>query len=303
MSTGLIRRLAWQALSLALLLSAAAAHGADDDQAEIVRKRALHLVEIFNAAKADEVTAMFLPNGELITEAGTVFQGPGEIKDVLEKFFAQFPGAKLALDIESIRLVGPIAIDEGTRTMSTADGTVKAQFRYIAVWAKTDSDWQLASFRDFADDPAPTPHDQLQSLAWLVGEWINEGADGKVAITYRWSDDKNYLLGDYQMTAADGSSRTSTQRIGWDPSQGRFRSWLFDADGGFAEGAWTVVEDGVVIKSSSVNPDGSTATATLNITTKDKDHFTIEGTDRVVGDTLDEDFEITVTGRPPSAGK
>ena len=303
MSTGLIRRLAWQALSLALLLSAAAAHGADDDQAEIVRKRALHLVEIFNAAKADEVTAMFLPNGELITEAGTVFQGPGEIKDVLEKFFAQFPGAKLALDIESIRLVGPIAIDEGTRTMSTADGTVKAQFRYIAVWAKTDSDWQLASFRDFADDPAPTPHDQLQSLAWLVGEWINEGADGKVAITYRWSDDKNYLLGDYQMTAADGSSRTSTQRIGWDPSQGRFRSWLFDADGGFAEGAWTVVEDGVVIKSSSVNPDGSTATATLNITTKDKDHFTIEGTDRVVGDILDEDFEITVTRRPPSAGK
>ena len=303
MSTGLIRRLAWQALSLALLLSAAAAHGADDDQAEIVRKRALHLVEIFNAAKADEVTAMFLPNGELITEAGTVFQGPGEIKDVLEKFFAQFPGVKLALDIESIRLVGPIAIDEGTRTMSTADGTVKAQFRYIAVWAKTDSDWQLASFREFADDPAPTPHDQLQSLAWLVGEWVNEGTDGKVAITYRWSDDKNYLLGDYQMTAADGSSRTSTQRIGWDPSQGRFRSWLFDADGGFAEGAWTVVEDGVVIKSSSVNADGSTATATLNITTKDKDHFTIEGTDRVVGDILDEDFEITVTRRPPSAGK
>ena len=303
MSNGLFRRLAWCAMSLAVLFAAAVAQGADDDQAEAVRKRALQLVEIFNAAKADEVAAMFLPNGELITEAGTVFQGPGEIKDVLAKFFAQFPGAKLSLDIESIRLVGPVAIDEGTRTITTADGAVKAQFRYITVWAKTDSDWQLASFREFADDPAPTPHDQLQSLAWLVGEWVNEGTDGKVAITYRWSDDKNYLLGDFQMTAADGSPRNSTQRIGWDPSQGRFRSWLFDADGGFAEGAWTVVEDGVVIKSSSVNPDGSTATATLNITTKDKDHFTIEGTDRVVGDILDEDFEITVTRRPPSAGK
>lgn len=303
MSNWLFRRLAWQALSLAVLLATATAHGADDEQAEAVRKRALQLVELFNGAKADEVSAMFLPNGELITEAGVVFQGPGEIKDVLAKFFAQFPGAKLALNIESIRLVGPVAIDEGTRTMSTADGSVKAQFRYIAVWAKTDSDWQLASFRDFADDPAPTPHDQLQSLAWLVGEWINEGADGKVAITYRWSDDKNYLLGDYQMTRADGSSRNSTQRIGWDPSQGRFRSWLFDEDGGFAEGAWTVVDDGAVIKSSSVNPDGTTATATLNITTKDKDHFTIEGTDRIVGDMLDEDFEITVTRRAPSAGK
>jgi uncharacterized protein (TIGR02246 family) len=290
-------------LSLAVFLATATAHGADDEQAEAVRKRALQLVELFNGAKADDVAAMFLPNGELITEAGTVFQGPAEIKDVLAKFFVQFPAAKLALNIESIRLVGPVAIDEGTRTMSTADGSVKAQFRYIAVWAKTDSDWQLASFRDFADDPAPTPHDQLQSLAWLVGEWINEGADGKVAITYRWSDDKNYLLGDYQMTRADGTSRNSTQRIGWDPSQGRFRSWLFDEDGGFAEGAWTVVDDGAVIKSSSVNPDGTTATATLNITTKDKDHFTIEGTDRIVGDMLDEDFEITVTRRAPSAGK
>ena len=64
-----------------------------------------------------------------------------------------------------------------------------------------------------------------------------------------------------------------------------------------------VVDDGVVIKSSSVNPDGTTATATLNITTKDKDHFSIAGTDRVVGDTLEDDFEITVTRRPPTAGK
>jgi hypothetical protein len=78
---------------------------------------------------------------------------------------------------------------------------------------------------------------------------------------------------------------------------------LFDTDGGFAEGAWTVVDDGIVIKSASVNPDGTTATATMNVTTLDKDHFKIEGTDRVVGDILEDDFEITVTRRPPAASK
>jgi uncharacterized protein (TIGR02246 family) len=246
---------------------------------------------------------VFLPKGELIDEAGTVYQGQQEIKALLSAFFTQFPGAKVAHDIESVRLVGPVAIEEGTRTMTTADGVEKSRFRYIAVWAKTDKGWQVASFRDFADDPVPTANENLQSLAWLIGDWINEGSDGKVAISYRWSEDKNYLLGEFEVNSVEGSPRKSTQRIGWDPSIGRIRSWLFDTDGGFAEGYWTVVEDGAVIKSSSVNPDGTTATVTMNITTKDKDHYTIEGTDRVVGDNLEEDFEITVTRRPPAASK
>jgi hypothetical protein len=207
----------------------------------------------------------------------------------------------LAVNPESVRLVGPVAIDEGTRTISSADGSLKSHFRYIGIWAKGDKGWQLASLRDFVDDPAPTANDNLQPLAWLVGDWINEGADGKVSITYRWSDDKNFLLGDFQVNSAEGAPRHSTQRIGWDPSTGSIRSWLFDSDGGFAEGAWTLTDEGIVIKSSSVNADGTTATATLDITSQDKDHFTIEGTDRIVGGAIEEDFELTVTRRPPAA--
>jgi hypothetical protein len=124
-----------------------------------------------------------------------------------------------------------------------------------------------------------------------------------VAISYRWSEDKNFLLGEFQFNSAEGSPRKSSQRIGWDPVAGKFRSWLFDADGGFAEGSWTVVDDGVVIKSTSVNPDATTASATMTIVTKDKDHFSIAGTDRIVGDNREPDFDLTVVRRPPSAGK
>jgi len=273
-----------------------------DDSIAAVRKSAEQVVQLFNAGKADQLAAMFLPKGEVIDEEGTVYQGQQEIKDLLNAFFKQFPGAKLSLNIESMRIVGPVMIDEGTRTMTTADGAVKSKFRYIAVWAKTERGWQIASFRDFDDDPAPTPHDHLQPLAWVVGDWINEGADGKVAISYRWSDDKNFLLGDFQMTSADGKQTKTSQRIGWDASIGKIRSWIFDADGGFADGIWTILDDDIVIKSSSVNPDGATATATMYISVQDKDHFSIEGTDRIVGDILEDDFEITVTRRPPAAG-
>jgi len=280
-----------------------AADSADDAAIAAVRNSGEKVVAAFNAGKVDEAADMFLPKGELIDEEGTVYQGPQQIKELFAAFFQQFPGAKLAIEVESIRLVGPVAIDEGTRTMTTADGAVKSQFRYIAVWAKAENDWRLASFRDFADDPPPTAGEHLQPLAWLVGDWINEGADGKVAITYRWSDDKNFLLGEFQVNSPDDSPRKSSQRIGWDPSMGKIRSWLFDSDGGFADGYWTIVDDNIIVKSSSVNPDGTTASATMKITPKDKDRYSIEGTDRVVGDDLEDDFEITVTRRPPAASK
>ena len=277
---------------------------AQEDAAQAaVRQRAEQLVTAFNAGKSDDIAACFMPRGELIDEAGTVYQGSQEIKGLLNAFFKEFPGAKLALNIESVRLVGPVAIDEGTRSMTTADGAVRSQFRYIAVWTNVDKDWKLASFRDFADDPVPTPHDNLEPLAWLVGDWINEGTDGKVAISYRWSDDGNYLLGEFDIQPADGPQRKSTQRIGWDPTTGSIRSWLFDADGGFSEGTWTIVDDGIVAKTSSVHPSGTTASATLNITPTDKDHYSIAGSERVVAGVLEPDFELTVTRRPPKAGK
>lgn len=277
---------------------------AQEDAAQAaVRKRAEQLVSAFNAGKTDEVAALFMPRGELIDEAGTVYQGTQEIKGLLNAFFKEFPGVKLSLNVESVRLVGPVAIDEGTRTMTTADGKVRSQFRYIAVWTNVEKDWKLASFRDFSDDPAPTPHDNLEPLAWLVGDWVNEGTDADVAISYRWSDDGNYLLGEFDIQPVDGPQRKSSQRIGWDPTTGSIRSWIFDADGGFAEGKWAIVEDGIVAKSESVNSDGTTSTATMTITPTDNDHFSIAGTERIVAGAREPDFEITVSRRPPQAGK
>ncbi len=279
------------------------AQGQESGVISAIRQNAEKVTAAFSAGKADEVAGMFMPKGELIDEEGVVYQGAEEIEGLLQAFFEQFPGTKLAMKIDSIREVGPVAIEEGIRTMTCAEGNVTSQFRYIAVWARGDSGWKLASFRDFADDPIPTPNEYLQPLAWLVGEWINEGADGRVAVQYRWSDDKNYLLGEFQTLSSDGKPLHSSQRIGWDPAVHRIRSWVFDADGGFAEAFWTLVDDGAVIKSSSVNPDGTTSSATLKVTNEDESRFSITGTDRVVGDSVDNDFEITVVRRPPAVTK
>ena len=168
---------------------------------------------------------------------------------------------------------------------------------------KAEGGWQIASLREFTADPLPTPTERLSSLSWMVGDWVNEGSDGAVKISFKWSEDKNFLLGSYLVTL-DGEVRMkSEQRIGWDPLAGKVRSWLFDSDGGFAEGAWTAVEDGWVIKSQSVNPDATTGSATLTITPVDKDHFTMKGTERIVGDAREPDFDFAIVRKPPVAGK
>ena len=263
-------------------------------QVEPIRANSAAMVSAFNAGKAESVASMFLPTGELIDEAGVIYTGQQEIKELLSALFEKFPGVQLSLDAESIRVVGPAVIEEGTRILTVSDSKASAKFRYIDVWVQAGSEWKLASHREMADDSVPTANDYLQSVAWLEGSWINEGADGTVAIHFQWSEDKNFLLGEFAMTDTSGVTRKSSQRIGWDARAGNIRSWLFDADGGFSEGVWAVVEDEVVVKSTSVNPDGTSASATLTLKPSDKDHFTFSGTERIVDGSREPDFELTI---------
>jgi len=278
----------------------------EDSTAADLLKGSEAVVKAFNAGSADELVGWFVAKGELVDEEGNVYQGKQELTEAFKKFFTTFPGAKLTMTVDSVRSLGEnLAIEEGVRVIAAGkDLEGRAQLRYVAVRTKAaDGRWMFASLREFNDDPQPTPNEQLQSLAWLVGDWVNEGSDAKVHISYRWSEDKNYLLGEYQIESRGKASMKSSQRLGWDPLAGRVRSWLFDADGGFSEGAWTATDDGWLVKSQSVNPDGSAGSATLMFARLGADRFSIKGMHRIVGEVHEPDFEVLVARRPPAAGK
>jgi hypothetical protein len=183
------------------------------------------------------------------------------------------------------------------------DGTVAA-IRYISVLSKTDQGWRIASLRDFGDDslPPPPPGEYLKSLEWLVGDWVNEGADARVKISYRWSEDQNFILGDILVTRNGETVMKSSQRIGWDPLLGTPRSWTFDSDGGFAEATWNQVDDTWVVRSSAMMPDGQTGSAILKITNGEKGRYEMTGTNRLIGNALEDDYQLTVVKLPPAAG-
>jgi uncharacterized protein (TIGR02246 family) len=271
-----------------------------EEQAEVVRGNSQALVEAYNRGDAKGLAALFCPQAELVDDAGNVHKGREAIAAIYSKFVERFPGAKMELNIDSLHFAAPsIAIEDGTRTVTTGDQSERATNRYTMVHVKRDEGWTIASAREFAEDPAPTPRERLEPLAWMVGDWVDEGSDVAITISCRWADSGNFLLIDFDAKVQGESVMKSNQRIGWDPLASRVRSWVFDSDGGYGEGAWTQVDESWVIKSTAVLPDGLTGSATIVIRPDGEDKFVMTGFDRILGDALESDFEAVIVRKPP----
>lgn len=267
---------------------------------EAVEKAELATIAAFNKGDAAALAALFAEKGELVDENGNVFAGREQITRLFKAFFERFPKAELQMEVTGVRTVGDsLAIEEGVRLITVPDSDVAAQVRYAAVRDKVGDSWPIASYSEFADDPAPTPAEMLSAVSFLVGDWIDESPEGKTTINYRWEDDGNFLLGDYTLAVAGMPQSRSHQRIGWDPLEGVIRSWTFDSDGGYSTGEWVPTEAGWVIKSDATMPDGTTGSATVTVTPTDADHFIVRSSDRIIGGVDEPEFELTVARRPP----
>ena len=86
----------------------------------------------------------------------------------------------------------------------------------------------------------------------------------------------------YTVETKDGTLDRGTQWIGWDPVKKEIRSWNFEADGGFGEGAWTKDGDNWIVKTTSVVADGSKVTATNIVSPIDGDTISVQSKDQAV---------------------
>jgi uncharacterized protein (TIGR02246 family) len=270
---------------------------------EAVKAAAAATVAAFNAGDAAGLAALFDSDGELIDEDGNVFTGRDEVRELFGRFFEKFPGAVLALDVAAARPLGDeLAVEEGLRRITLPEGTA-AQMVYTAVRMKEGDAWPIVSYREYADDPLPTPQEMLGALDWLVGEWVDESPEARTSIRYDWSEDGNFLVGEYALAIEGRPAGKTTQRIGWDPVEGMLRSWTFDPDGGFSEGFWLPTEDGWVVRSEATMPDGGTGVATVTLRIRDEDHFAVESTDRIIDGVEEPDFSLVIARKPPAPGE
>jgi hypothetical protein len=238
----------------------------------------------------------------MIDENGVTHRGHEQLRALFGDFFARFPEAKMRLELEDIRQITPdLATADLVREVTTSQGGDRAVTRCFLTLLRQEGIWQIACIRDVAADNELSPRRQLEPLEWMVGDWVDEGADSLIRIHGDWSEDGNFLLLDYQVQRAGEPAMSSRQRIGWDPVQEQIRSWMFDADGGFGNALWTRVAQTWVVKSNAVLPDGATGSATFVIEPQGQDRFVMRGLDRILGDEVQPDVELTIVRKPPQS--
>ncbi|HQU42327.1 MAG: hypothetical protein B7Z73_08350 [Planctomycetia bacterium 21-64-5] len=272
---------------------------ADDEKT--LRKLAADFVKAFNQRDAKAIAAQFAPQAEMVDLEGNVVQG----REAIEKSYAEHfeePLFHIAVEIESLRFVGDnLAIEDGQLVLTSEDHDLTLRNRYTAVHVREGGRWLVASSRDVVNpnDHVP-PHEHLEQLAWLVGDWVEEGGDSIVATSYRWDENKNFLLGEYTVQVAGHTTMSGTQRIGWDPLTRQIKTWTFDGDGGYGEGFWHRDGDRWLVKLEGVSADARAGSVT-QIHTRINDHTrTWRAVDRVHGgEPLADIDEITVVRRAP----
>ena len=263
-----------------------------------IRKTVDQFAKAYNAHDAKAVADLFLPQAQIVDEGDNTIQGRDNIQNLFAEVFEQQPETGIKVDVESICFIGTnLAVELGSTTTVPPAGQTPEAGRYSVLHIRNDGKWSMGLVRDIPAEP--THRDRLELLGWLVGDWIDESRAGTVRTTCRWADNDSFLLQEITVLRADNVIMTISQRIGWDPLRKQFKAWVFDSEGGYGESNWTPTETGWLIKATSVNNDGTVASATNHIEPTGLDRYVFQSVDRVSGHELLTSVQVTVVRQPP----
>jgi uncharacterized protein (TIGR02246 family) len=266
-----------------------------------IRTVANSFLDAYRTKDAAAIGALFTENAEIVDDEGEVTQGRPAIVERFAGLFAANEAGKLEVDVESTHLLSPdLAIEEGTATVSGDAGEKPDTSHYSVIYVKQDGHWLHARIQDQTPLEA-SAHDRLKDLEWMVGEWLNESDDELVSTTCSWSDNGSFLIRQFDVKIEGKVALSGTQRIGWDPLNKQFRTWVFDSEGGFAEGLVSHDEDDDrwVIKSTGVRSDGQPITATAAFTPLEPDRIAWRTVERTIGGVALPGFDEYILVRKP----
>lgn len=273
------------------------------DEAEI-RSLLKTVTNAYNQSDAKGLAARFSDDAALIDQDGEEVRGRDAIGRHYAEAFGQGPTCKISGEVKAVRFLSPdVASAVGHFQLEDEEGNALTSGRYSLIAVRKGDQWQLAELCDgaTATPEASDEREPLRDLEWLVGDWVDEGEDGKVVTTVRWDEGEKFLVRKYSVQLADEPVRSGTQWIGWDPQAKQIRSWVFDSEGGFGQGHWTRSGDVWIVKAEGVTGDGLTTSATQVIGPVNKDAARFESTDRIVGTERFPDIdEVMMVRKPPA---
>ncbi len=286
------------------LIAASSLHAEEEASPEIagLEKAASDFVAAFNAKDAAAVAALFTENGEITDlHADDVVSGRADIQARYKAIFAAPSAPQIAIEVDSVRLVGKdLAIEDGTvHQTPPGQGVPPRSFTYTAVLQKSDSGaWQIASTRDL-DDITDAAGELADLAGQLTGDWTCMRDGLRLDIAFGWDDSGNFLTGEMLATAADAKPLATNMRIGWDAAKKTITWWTFDDAGGFSKGDWTPNDDGWLIRTEGTTADGEVTSANQTLSFDGKDAFVWTAKARLVDGEVQPDVEMRVVRQTP----
>ncbi|HEY2572550.1 MAG TPA: nuclear transport factor 2 family protein [Verrucomicrobiaceae bacterium] len=236
-------------------------------------------------AKGDVKTLanFFAEDAEFTSEDGRTFRGRAEIEAGIRAGLSSNKGARLAITVDSVKVLSPeVVLEKGATSVTSKSGETSGAL-YTAIHQKKDGQWKIIQL---IETPLPevSPHDRLTELEWLVGKWqdADKGDDLSVQSEYSWARGENFLTRNVTVKRGGKVTLEGSQIIGWDPVEERIRTWSFDGEGGFSDGYFTRDGDRWLLRETGVAPDGSRTASDNTITKLSADRYTWESTNRSI---------------------
>jgi len=248
-----------------------------EDEAAI-RRTAAEFSKAVEKGDAKAVAGFWTEEGEYIGADGTTIRGRAAIEAEYAKSFVHKEKLKVDIAIDSIRFPSKdTAIEEGYAKRYVGKSDIPSSSRYSVLHVREGGKWLMAVLREWPDEGV-----SLRDLDWLIGTWEAKTDDSEIRTTYEWDAKKNSIRA-HITVKGKGRNVSALQIILKDPRTGQLRSWLFDDEGGFGDGAWEHDGKRWVITATGVQ-EGGEMTATNILTPIDKDTFAWQSTERTLDD-------------------
>jgi uncharacterized protein (TIGR02246 family) len=286
-------------LCVVILVCGAFSASAADSTANraAIEKAVASYVKAFNDRDAKVLAGHWSPEGVYISRlSGDRIVGRKALEKEFSALFKEVKKAKLTVSTESIEFVSPnVALEQGTATV-IKPGAEPVNSSYSVVYVKHGGRWLVDRISEEEELPAaPSHHEQLKGLDWLVGKWVDEGGGEVITTECKWTRNKNFLVRSFTASIAGHVDITGMQFVGWDPARKQIRSWVFDSDGGLAEGVWSQKGERWLVKTNATLSDGKTASSTSIIRPLGKDSFGWQKVNRTVdGELLPNIDEVVI---------
>ena len=260
----------------------AAAEGESPERAAVIANDRAYEAA-YATANVKALADFFTENAEYTAEDGRTFSGRDAIKETIKQGIVSRKGGKIAINVDSVRVLAPeVILEKGTTAVTSKDGETSESL-YTAILLKKDGKWKISQL---VENPVPevTPHDRLAELAWLVGNWeeSDKSDDLTIRSAFQWARGGNYITRNVTVQRGGETTLEGWQIIGWDPAEERIHSWTFDGEGGFAEGVWTREGERWLQRETGVAPDGTRTAADNTFTKLSNDRFTWESNNRTL---------------------